>query len=348
MRKIPLILMIIGMLIVAAAAQQAEVVTVLKGNDPIELIEGREVAGSETLNVVRGRYRYLFASEANRKKFVGDPDRYQIQFGGGCGQMGSLSGAGNPDRYYVFDGRIYIFASEQCRNSFKADPKKHLEGPDAVPAGTAAEKKRGAELIALALRGMGGAKAVDGVKKYRENIALVYSQDGKVTEYRQTLTYEFPGRYRNEYDWGSSTDAMELAGGRVTSINSKGTWVREEPVRAAMERELYRNPLAILKARRSTGFAAFGVGSGKLGETMVEYLKVAYHGATTTLAIDAATGRILQAAFRDRKGAYGEIVRSFSDFREVSGLIIPFGIQESFNGKPVRSPVVRLDSVIVN
>ncbi|MGE0102255.1 MAG: hypothetical protein AB7H86_01325 [Blastocatellales bacterium] len=348
MRKILLIPIAIGMLIVAAAGQQAEVVTVLKGNDPIELVEGREVAGSQSLSVVRGRYRYIFANDANRKKFVGAPDRYQIQNGGGCGQMGSLSGAGNPDRYYVFDGRIYIFASEQCRNAFKADPKNHIEGPDAVPGGTAAEKKRGAELIALALRGMGGAKAVDGVKKYRENITLGYSQGGKITEYKQTLTYEFPGRYRNEYDWGSSTDAMELVPGRATSISSKGEWIREEPVRAAMERELYRNPLAILKARRSPGFVAVGVGAGKLGETMVEYLKVAYHGATTTLAIDTATGHILQAAFRDRKGAYGEIVRSFSDFREVSGLIVPFGIEDSFNGKPVRSSVVRLDSVTVN
>lgn len=348
MRKIPLILMIIGMLIVAAAAQQAEVVKVLKGNDPIELIEGREVAGSETLNVVRGRYRYLFASEANRRKFAVDPDRYQIQFGGGCGQMGSLSGAGNPDRYYVFDGRIYIFASEQCRNSFKADPKNHLEGPDAVPAGTAAENKRGTELIALALRGMGGARAVDGVKKYRENITLGYSQGGKITEYKQTLTYEFPGRYRNEYDWGSSTDAMELAGGRATSISSKGEWIREEPVRAAMERELYRNPLAILKARREPGFVALAGGTGRVDETPVELLKVAFRGATTTLAIDPVSGRILRAAWRDRKGAYGDLVRTFSDFREVGGLTVPFKIEESFNGRAVKSPTVRLDSVVIN
>lgn len=348
MRKILLIPIAIGMLIVAAAGQQAEVVTVLKGNDPIELVEGREVAGSQSLSVVRGRYRYLFATEANRKKFVGDQDRYQIQFGGGCGQMGSLSGTGNPDRYYVFDGRIYIFASEQCRNSFKADPKNHLEGPDAVPAGTAAEKKRGVELIALAIRGMGGAKAVDGVKKYRENITLGYSQGGKITEYKQTLTYEFPGRYRNEYDWGSSTDAMELAGGRATSISSKGEWIREEPVRAAMERELYRNPLAILKARREPGFVALAGGAGRVDETPVELLKVAFRGATTTLAIDPGSGRILRAAWRDRKGAYGDLVRTFSDFREVGGLTVPFKIEESFNGRAVKSPTVRLDSVVIN
>lgn len=141
-------------LTVVAGAQAAPVVTVLKGFDPIELIDGREVAGSESISITRGRYRYLFATEANKRKFEKSPEEHQIQLGGGCGRMGSLSGAGNPDRYYVFDWRIYIFASEQCRNGFKAAPEKHLEAPDAPPSGTPAELRRGRELVALALKGL--------------------------------------------------------------------------------------------------------------------------------------------------------------------------------------------------
>lgn len=348
MKKILIAAIALCCLSVVAAAQKLEIVTVLKGNDPVELVEGREVSGQQSLSVVRGKYRYLFASEANKKSFEKSPDEYQIQLGGGCGRMGSLSGAGNPDRYYVFNRKIYIFASEQCRNGFKAAPENHFEGPDAIPTGTVGDKKRGQELINLALKGMGGAKAVDTVKTWQANIVLSYPQGDKVTEYKQTQTIAFPGRFRNEYDWGGSLDATVLVPGKATSISSKEIWVREEPVRAAMERELYRNPLAILKARREPGFVAYAAGSGTAGDAQVEFLKVAYKGATTTLSIDSSSGRILQVAYRDRKGAFGDLVRTFMDFKTVDGLTLPFRMEESFNGKAVTSPSVRVESVAIN
>ncbi|MCI0523828.1 MAG: hypothetical protein L0Y75_01065, partial [Acidobacteria bacterium] len=118
MKRLMMGLLAIVFLMTGVVAQSVKVVTALKGFDPIELADNREVKGLENLSVARGKYRYLFASEANKKLFEKSPDRYQIQMGGGCGRMGSLSGVGNPDRYYVFDRRIYIFASEQCRNSF--------------------------------------------------------------------------------------------------------------------------------------------------------------------------------------------------------------------------------------
>lgn len=331
-----------------AAAQTPSVVTVLKGFDPVELVDGKEVKGSDSLSITRTRYRYLFASEANRKRFVKSPDEFQIQMGGGCGRMGSLSGVGSPDRYYVFNRRIYIFASEQCRNSFKAAPEKHLELPDAPPTGTAADKQRARQLLALALKGFGGAKQVDALKTYQARIKLAYKSGDKVDEYKQTQTIAFPDRFRDEYDWGSSTTADFLSDGGVVSVDSKGAWAREEPVRAALEREFYRHPLAILKARRSPGFVAFASGKGKVGETEVELLKVGYKGATTTLAIDTQTGRTLQAAYRGRSGGFGDVVKTFSDFREVNGIILPFKLEESFNGKPITSPARSVESVAIN
>ena len=160
-------LIILVAMAVVAGAQAPPVVTVLKGFDPIELIDGREAPGNESIAVTRGRYRYLFSTEANKRKFEKSPEEYQIQLGGGCGRMGSLSGTGNPDRYYVFNRQIYIFASEQCRNGFKAAPEKHLEGPDAPPTGSPAELRRGKELVALALKGVGGAARIDRLARQR-------------------------------------------------------------------------------------------------------------------------------------------------------------------------------------
>jgi len=48
---------------------QVELVTALKGLDPVELVQGREVPGSENVSTARGKHRYLFASDANRETF---------------------------------------------------------------------------------------------------------------------------------------------------------------------------------------------------------------------------------------------------------------------------------------
>ncbi|MGE0128365.1 MAG: hypothetical protein AB7U82_09820 [Blastocatellales bacterium] len=348
MKKIPGVFLAIVFLTPAICAQTPKVVTVLKGFDPVELIDSREVKGSESLSVTRGKYRYLFATDANKKRFEKSPAEYQIQMGGGCGRMGSLSGEGNPDRYYVLNRRIYIFASEQCRNSFKAAPENHLEAPDPAPTGSVADKKRAQELLKLALDGTGGTARVDAIKTYQANIKLGYKQGDKTTEYKQTETIAFPNLYRNETDWGSATEVNVLSPAAAVTIYKNETWVREEPVRAALEREFHHHPLAILKARRNRGFVAFAAGKSAVGETEVELVKVSVKGATTTLGIDAKTGRILQISYRGRKSAFGEIVKSFSDFREVNGLILPFRIAESFNGKPITSPVVTYESVTIN
>lgn len=113
----------------AAAPAAAEEPPVLRGLDPVLLCQGKEKPGLPSLALDRGGYRYLFASEADRGVFESDPERYEIQLKGACAFMaksGAPPGSGDPDRYYVYQGRIYIFASENCRNSFKAAPDRYL------------------------------------------------------------------------------------------------------------------------------------------------------------------------------------------------------------------------------
>jgi putative intracellular protease/amidase/YHS domain-containing protein len=101
----------------------------LRGLDPVLLTKGEEAKGLASLAIERGGYRYHFATEANRKTFESDPERYEIQLKGACAFMarnGAPPGSGDPDRYYVHDGRIYIFASENCRDSFKVAPSRYL------------------------------------------------------------------------------------------------------------------------------------------------------------------------------------------------------------------------------
>jgi YHS domain-containing protein len=34
---------------------------------------------------------------------------------------------GNPQRFAVYEGKIYVFGTEDCRKEFFADPKKYLK-----------------------------------------------------------------------------------------------------------------------------------------------------------------------------------------------------------------------------
>jgi YHS domain-containing protein len=99
----------------------------LAGFDPVLLVQGKEEKGRAELTVERGRYRYAFASEANRDRFLADPAAFEIQHDGACAAMastGAPAGTGDPDRYLVREGRIYIFASDACRESFRASASR--------------------------------------------------------------------------------------------------------------------------------------------------------------------------------------------------------------------------------
>lgn len=119
--------LVFAMLVLRAGTIDAvEPVPALKGFDPVALADGKEVSGRSDLTATHGIYRYQFVDEANRRKFLSDPERFAIQMGGGCARMGPLAGLGNPDRFLVHEGRIYIFASDGCRSSFQKAPARFL------------------------------------------------------------------------------------------------------------------------------------------------------------------------------------------------------------------------------
>lgn len=105
-----------------AAAQDTEPAgeLALTGSDPVLLVQGKEVAGEESLAVDRGRFRYLFANETTRKAFLAEPERYEIQNDGRCASMPSATG--DPDLFAVHEGKIYIFGTARCREEFLGSP----------------------------------------------------------------------------------------------------------------------------------------------------------------------------------------------------------------------------------
>lgn len=121
------ILLVALMAATAPGSEEAAGELALKGHDPVRLVAGQEVAGDASRAVVRGRFRYLFASEETRQAFLAEPARYEIQKDGRCAAMPSATGHG--DLYAVHEGRIYVFGTERCREEFLAVPASFLKAP---------------------------------------------------------------------------------------------------------------------------------------------------------------------------------------------------------------------------
>ena len=100
-------------------------VLVLKGLDPVLLVEGKERPGREDLSSDFEGFRYRFANARNQKAFLADPQRFGVQLGGACPVRPDLDG--KPEIFLVHQGRIYLFFTEHCRQQFEEDPQGYLD-----------------------------------------------------------------------------------------------------------------------------------------------------------------------------------------------------------------------------
>jgi len=98
----------------------------LNGNDPVLLAtQNVEKLGSAKLAVTRGDFTYQFTDAKTKAEFEKSPAKYEIQMGGACARMGGGS-HGNPGNYGVYEKKIYIFGTDDCREIFMKDPKSFI------------------------------------------------------------------------------------------------------------------------------------------------------------------------------------------------------------------------------
>lgn len=296
--------------------------------DPVELVAGRETLGNAEFSADRYQYRYVFVNEKNRDEFLAHPEKYEIQLGGACGRMGLLSGSGDPERFAVHDGKIYIFASDPCRNTFLKDPSAVLETEDVPVTADAESAARARELIDRCIAAMGGAERLDAVRSYREVVAKQVTVKGAQHKQSDSLLLIFPAGVRTDYAWDES---------RWTTVESpNGAWYeakgerRElQPVERRAVNRIYhhRQPLAVLKARNDTGFVCAYAGARSIGlrgkRVTVEEVHCSFDGCTVTLGFDPNTGLIRTQSFVALRSRMSDVIHVFSSHREVSGLKLP-------------------------
>ena len=330
-------------------AEDPKPLLALGGLDPVELINGKEVAGKDDITDTHYRYLYQFANAKNKKEFEKTPERYKIQLGGACARMGPLSGSGNPGRFVVHDKRIYIFASEQCKAAFLKAPANFLPQNEPMPIAQKEPARRAGELLDKAVEAVGGKEKLDGLKTFQIAIKIAYKQGDAITEGTRTRTIDFAGRYRQEEEWGTSRygDAVSPTGG--FQFVTKESWEMEPEIRDLFRQSFARDPLVLLKARGEKGFVAIASGKEKLGDIEAELVLVHWQGVNSVLAIDPAAGRILQSRHPTRSATGpAQLTRAYNEFKKVDGLMLPHGWLDSIDGKVITNPTVRVDSIRVN
>jgi YHS domain-containing protein len=339
----------------AAAAQPPQIAEALDGIDTVILLQqGKEVFGKSALSVERGRFKYLFSTPETKATFERNPDKYEIQLGGMCARMGPPTGA-NPSDYFVHEGKIYIFGSDDCRKRFMASPEKFIPKPAPAMPSSATAAARGREILEKAATAMGG-DAIEKVTAYSETASQVQRRgDTDVTINTRTIL-RFPGEARLErtmptMQGGSRTIATVLTpSAQWTDVQGTGIFPMPAEARPTVEKNLWRHPLALMKLRRAGGLKAAALAPATVDGTTVERVRVRYGVMDVTLATDATTGRLHSIEFvdRNRDGEIGTITLVYSDFRNAGGLMMPHATKALFDGQPDPSQSSTVKSAEVN
>lgn len=307
-----------------ALALQAPTVC-LSGNDPLELIAGRESPGRAGITADFEGYTYRFIHEENKVRFLGDPERYAVQIGGACGNMGPLSGRGSASRWTVHDGRIWLFASEACRKSFLSQPSAYVDRAEPGLQPTPLERAAGLKSMSGMVDGLGGPKAVGAIRWIVWAERTPYTApDGSARAYVVEHGFAHPNGFMRRELW--------QGGGVHMLVRGESGWldVAKRTPMGRSEREylcwqVVRHPLVAACLRDRPGFQVLGSTPGQF--------RASYEGATIAFAL-GSSGLPKEARFRARSGGpYLPVTREFRDWRTVGGVQAPIRWRSQFEGK---------------
>jgi YHS domain-containing protein len=96
----------------------------IQGYDPVAYFtQSKATKGSPKINLSHLGVIYYFSSEANKKLFEANPQKYEPQYGGWCAYaMGSNAEKVeiDPKTFKILDGKLYLFYNAYWNNTLKS------------------------------------------------------------------------------------------------------------------------------------------------------------------------------------------------------------------------------------
>lgn len=108
--------------------------TALKGYDAVAYFTASEpTKGQASLSYEWQGVEWLFASEANRQRFIADPEAYAPQYGGYCAWAVSqgYTASGDPLVWRIVDGKLYLNYSRKVATTWLQSPREFIVKADA-------------------------------------------------------------------------------------------------------------------------------------------------------------------------------------------------------------------------
>lgn len=317
----------LSLLIACHLLNPGQPILVLKGFDPIELAKGKEVVGSAQSTAVYCSHEYRFASAENQKAFQSDPVRHAVQTGGACGKMGALTGKGSPDRWAVVNGKIFLFASDGCRETFLQNKDAYFKPIPQPAPGMPAEIQRGKDLLEQA-------RAAHGLDKVKLNsfewaYATKYNDAGTEKLWWEKAGYFGPKKMAIWSEWAAGR-TCNVVNGKTAFEGVRDDLFPMHPDEArAVRARVLRHPLGVLVSPdgdviRSDSPDSFVI---KTGDIVRE------------VWLDPKTSRIDRITYTDRRsGPVSDVETRFSDFVEVDGIWTPKASESRVDGGDWKAP----------
>jgi zinc protease len=205
-----------------------------------------------------------------------------------------------------------------------------LTMPDAAPALAAADPaslERGKQLLAAAQQAVGGAAKLAAVKDYVETATLDAVNPN--IHAQQTMKWIAPNYWREEDEYPGSRVAIYTDGKNGWISAGQNSQLLGGPQAKQVNGNLFRSYIGLLLSAQTEGRTvnAIDAGAVEISDGNGNVARLIFDPAThfpKTLSYDAVSVA----------GAPPLVQESYSDFREVSGLQVPFKIVLTQNGKP--------------
>ena len=96
----------------------------IQGYDPVAYFtENKPLKGNAGLAVVHNGVTYYFSSQQNKSAFLGNPAKYEPQYGGWCayamGEKGEKVSI-DPETFKIVDNKLYLFYNKLFNNTLKS------------------------------------------------------------------------------------------------------------------------------------------------------------------------------------------------------------------------------------
>jgi zinc protease len=195
-----------------------------------------------------------------------------------------------------------------------------------------ASLQKGQELLQRVQQALGGADKLAAVKDLQYHAQVAVETPGAVMKVKQTNSYLAPSTMRQDIELPFGKQSVYSDGAAGWLAGFQGVQALPPAVVKQVRGEVFRQIVRLALSDRDPDLTVNYVGDGKLDISSKA-------GESVRVEIDPKTGMPLKIAYQ-QEGGQGNVVQEYSDWRDVSGIRLPFAWTITQAGKKYASATI--------